>query len=129
MRQTRTEEILSAAYPEGQGDISFAADLLTALWERDFTHIDFKIQDQLSPAAVGAQTDSSLSPVAERIQALMGQKMRDEIAAGINVGSKGSVAKLASAILTRQASNLGMALGGDAAFRRPDAAHGRRLAD
>jgi alkylation response protein AidB-like acyl-CoA dehydrogenase len=42
----------------------------------------------------------------------MGQKMRDEIAAGIEVGSKGSVAKLASAILARQSSNLGMVLGG-----------------
>ncbi len=53
--------------------------------------------------------------VLERIQALMGQKMRDEIAAGVTVGSKGSVAKLASAILTRHASNLGMVLGGPAA--------------
>jgi alkylation response protein AidB-like acyl-CoA dehydrogenase len=52
---------------------------------------------------------------AEKLQAWMGQKMRDEIAAGINVGSKGSVAKLASAILARQSANLGMALGGAAA--------------
>ena len=50
--------------------------------------------------------------VAERVLAYMGQKMRDEIAAGIAVGSKGSVAKLATALLARQASNLGMVLGG-----------------
>ncbi len=53
--------------------------------------------------------------VAERVLAYMGQKMRDEIAAGIPVGSKGSVAKLATALLARQASNLGMALGGPGA--------------
>jgi alkylation response protein AidB-like acyl-CoA dehydrogenase len=53
--------------------------------------------------------------VAERVLAYMGQKMRDEIAAGIEVGSKGSVAKLATALLARQSSNLGMALGGPGA--------------
>jgi alkylation response protein AidB-like acyl-CoA dehydrogenase len=53
--------------------------------------------------------------VAERVLAYMGQKMRDEIAAGIPVGSKGSVAKLATALLARQSSNLGMALGGPGA--------------
>jgi alkylation response protein AidB-like acyl-CoA dehydrogenase len=52
---------------------------------------------------------------AEKVLAYMGQKMRDEIAAGIPVGSKGSVAKLATAILARQSSNLGMALGGPGA--------------
>ena len=50
--------------------------------------------------------------IAERVLAYMGQKMRDEIAAGVQVGSKGSVAKLATAILARQSSNLGMALAG-----------------
>jgi alkylation response protein AidB-like acyl-CoA dehydrogenase len=50
--------------------------------------------------------------ILERTLALMGQKMRDEIAAGVNVGSRGSVAKLASAILARRASSVGMALGG-----------------
>jgi alkylation response protein AidB-like acyl-CoA dehydrogenase len=49
---------------------------------------------------------------AERVLALMGQKMRDEIAAGLPVGAKGSVAKLASAILSRQSAALGMALAG-----------------
>jgi alkylation response protein AidB-like acyl-CoA dehydrogenase len=52
--------------------------------------------------------------VAERVLAFMGQKMRDEIAAGINVGSKGSVAKLATAILARQSASLGMTLVGAA---------------
>ena len=49
---------------------------------------------------------------AEMVLVYMGQKMRDEIAAGIPVGSKGSVAKLATALLARQSSNLGMVLGG-----------------
>ena len=52
--------------------------------------------------------------IAEQVLALMGQKMRDEIAAGIPVGAKGSVAKLASAILSRQSASLGMALAGPA---------------
>jgi alkylation response protein AidB-like acyl-CoA dehydrogenase len=53
--------------------------------------------------------------ILEKTLAYMGQKMRDEIAAGVNVGSRGSVAKLASAILARRASNVGMLLGGVAA--------------
>jgi len=58
--------------------------------------------------------------VAEKVLAYMGQKMRDEIAAGLPVGSKGSVAKLATALLARQSSNLGMALGGPAALAWED---------
>ena len=54
--------------------------------------------------------------MAERVLTLMGQKMRDEIAAGITVGSKGSVAKLATAILSRQSASLGMALVGPASL-------------
>jgi alkylation response protein AidB-like acyl-CoA dehydrogenase len=50
--------------------------------------------------------------VAERVLTYMGQKMRDEIAAGIAVGSKGSVAKLATAIISRQSANLGMLIAG-----------------
>jgi alkylation response protein AidB-like acyl-CoA dehydrogenase len=53
--------------------------------------------------------------VAERILAFVGQKMRDEIAAGIPVGSKGSVAKLATALLAKQSANLGVALAGASA--------------
>jgi alkylation response protein AidB-like acyl-CoA dehydrogenase len=49
---------------------------------------------------------------AEKVLAYMGQKMRDEIAAGIPVGSKGSVAKLATALISRQSASLGMALAG-----------------
>jgi len=52
--------------------------------------------------------------VAERVLAFLGQKMRDEIAAGVNVGSRGSVAKLATALLARQSASLGMALAGPA---------------
>jgi alkylation response protein AidB-like acyl-CoA dehydrogenase len=60
--------------------------------------------------------------VAEKILAYMGQKMRDEIAAGIPVGSKGSVAKLATALLARQSANLGMMISGAAsqAWERDD---------
>jgi alkylation response protein AidB-like acyl-CoA dehydrogenase len=50
--------------------------------------------------------------IAERILTYMGQKMRDEIAAGIPVGSKGSVAKLATAQISRQSANLGMLIAG-----------------
>ena len=53
--------------------------------------------------------------IAERVLSLMGQKMRDEIAAGIPVGAKGSVAKLASALLARQSAALGMRLVGPGA--------------
>ena len=50
--------------------------------------------------------------IAEHVLGCMGQKMRDEIAAGISVGSKGSVAKLATALLSRQSASLGMRLAG-----------------
>ncbi|MDE3204981.1 MAG: acyl-CoA dehydrogenase family protein [Acidobacteriota bacterium] len=52
--------------------------------------------------------------IAERILAFVGQKMRDEIAAGIPVGSKGSVAKLATALISRQSASVGMAISGAA---------------
>jgi alkylation response protein AidB-like acyl-CoA dehydrogenase len=50
--------------------------------------------------------------IAEKVLAYMGQKMRDEIAAGIPVGAKGSVAKLATALLSRQSAGLGMLIAG-----------------
>jgi alkylation response protein AidB-like acyl-CoA dehydrogenase len=50
--------------------------------------------------------------VAERVLLYMGQKMRDEIAAGIPVGSRGSVAKLATALISRQSASLGMQIAG-----------------
>jgi len=50
--------------------------------------------------------------IAEQVLRMMGQKMRDEIAAGIQVGSKGSAAKLATALISRQAASLGMRLAG-----------------
>jgi alkylation response protein AidB-like acyl-CoA dehydrogenase len=53
--------------------------------------------------------------IAERVLGFLGQKMRDEIAAGIVVGSKGSVAKLTTALISRQSASLGMRLGGPAA--------------
>ena len=57
--------------------------------------------------------------IAEKLLTYMGQKMRDEIAAGIPVGPKGSVAKLATALLSRQSSTLGMALGGPGSLAWP----------
>jgi alkylation response protein AidB-like acyl-CoA dehydrogenase len=66
---------------------------------------------------------------AEQVLAFMGHKMRDEIAAGIPVGSRGSVPKLATAILARQSSTLGMALGGPGAQAWPvDQPGGEQLA-
>ena len=53
---------------------------------------------------------------AERVLAYVGQKMRDEVAAGIEVGARGSVAKLATALLARQSSSLGMLVGGPASL-------------
>ncbi|HEY6624630.1 MAG TPA: acyl-CoA dehydrogenase family protein [Acidimicrobiales bacterium] len=50
--------------------------------------------------------------IAEHVLTYMGEKMRDEIAAGISVGARGSVAKLATAILSRQSASLGMKLAG-----------------
>ncbi len=52
--------------------------------------------------------------IAERLLALMAQKMRDEIAAGINVGSRGSMAKLATALLSHQSTLLGIVVAGAA---------------
>jgi alkylation response protein AidB-like acyl-CoA dehydrogenase len=53
---------------------------------------------------------------AEQVLAYIGQKMRDEIAAGVEVGARGSVAKLATALLARQSSSLGMLVGGPPAL-------------
>jgi alkylation response protein AidB-like acyl-CoA dehydrogenase len=50
--------------------------------------------------------------IAEQVLAYTGQKMRDEIAAGIPVGAKGSLAKLATALISRQSAGLGMVLAG-----------------
>jgi alkylation response protein AidB-like acyl-CoA dehydrogenase len=50
--------------------------------------------------------------IAERLIGYLGQKMRDERSAGIAVGAKGSLTKLASAQLARQSASLGMALAG-----------------
>ncbi|MHB8463887.1 MAG: acyl-CoA dehydrogenase family protein [Acidimicrobiales bacterium] len=50
--------------------------------------------------------------ISERILSHLGQKMRDEIAAGIAVGSRGSLAKLATALISRQSANLGARIAG-----------------
>ncbi len=65
--------ILSAHYPEGQEEVSFAADLLTSLWRRDFASIEYKIQDQLSPTAVQAGQDEALAPIVQRIEEVVGE--------------------------------------------------------
>jgi alkylation response protein AidB-like acyl-CoA dehydrogenase len=65
----------------------------------------------------------------ERVLGYLGQKMRDEIAAGIPVGPRGSLAKLVTALLARQSSNLGMAIAGPASAAWPaDNADGAVLA-
>ena len=67
--------------------------------------------------------------IAEHVLRYMGEKMRDEIAAGIPVGARGSVAKLATAILSRQSASLGMKLAGPSSQAwRTDDAEGRVLA-
>jgi alkylation response protein AidB-like acyl-CoA dehydrogenase len=50
--------------------------------------------------------------IAERVLRFLGQKMRDEMAVGLNVGAKGSVAKLAMALISKQSASLGMRLAG-----------------
>lgn len=52
----------------------------------------------------------------ERILSLMGQRMRDGLARGREPGPEGSVAKIANAVLSRTASNVGMAIGGASAL-------------
>ena len=67
--------------------------------------------------------------IAEQVLSYVGQKLRDEIAAGMEVGARGSVAKLATALLARQAGSLGMAIGGPAsAAWEPTDAEGGSLA-
>jgi alkylation response protein AidB-like acyl-CoA dehydrogenase len=66
---------------------------------------------------------------AENVLGYLGQKMRDELAAGLPVGPKGSVAKLATALLARQSANLAMTLAGPASVAwPPDDADGGALA-
>ena len=50
--------------------------------------------------------------IAERVIALLGQRLRDERAAGVEVGAKGSLTKLASAQLARQSGSLVMSVAG-----------------
>jgi alkylation response protein AidB-like acyl-CoA dehydrogenase len=67
--------------------------------------------------------------IAEHVLTYLGEKMRDEIAAGIPVGARGSVAKLATAILSRRSASLGMQLAGASAQAwGPDDAAGGVLA-
>ena len=67
--------------------------------------------------------------IAEHVLTYMGEKMRDEIAASIPVGAKGSVAKLATAILSRHSASLGMKLAGARSQAwAPDDAAGKVLA-
>jgi alkylation response protein AidB-like acyl-CoA dehydrogenase len=68
--------------------------------------------------------------IAENVLGYLGQKMRDEIAARIPVGSKGSVAKLTTALISRQSASLGMLLGGPGSLAwDPSDAGGSALAD
>lgn len=67
--------------------------------------------------------------VAEKVLQLIGQRMRDSLAAGVPVGAMGSVAKLITAAVARQASGLGMAISGVGSTAwRPGDVQGPRLA-
>lgn len=74
--------ILSAHYPEGTGgeedEAQFGNDLLTALWKRDFGHIEYRIHDQLSLRAVRTTNDPDLDAVARRIDGLFQALKREE---------------------------------------------------
>jgi alkylation response protein AidB-like acyl-CoA dehydrogenase len=86
-------------------------------WSRPMSSrlIDLALRRGLAGEAVVRQELAKLY-MAERVLGFMGQKMRDEIAAGIEVGARGSVAKLATALLARQSSSLGLAIGGPASL-------------
>ncbi len=60
-------KILAAPYPDEVKDTVFTLDLVTALWHRDFAHIEYKIHDQLSPGSVRNQHDPTLVSVSNRI--------------------------------------------------------------
>jgi alkylation response protein AidB-like acyl-CoA dehydrogenase len=85
----------------GQGWSRPACARFIEMAQQNGTNRDPRLRDELAKLYI-----------AERILVLMGQKMRDEIAAGIPVGSKGSVAKLATALLARQSANLGLGIAG-----------------
>jgi alkylation response protein AidB-like acyl-CoA dehydrogenase len=91
-----------------------------ATWSRAASQrfIDLVHQLGLQDDAVLRQ-DLARLYTSERLLDLIGQKMRDEIAAGVQVGSKGSVAKLATAVLARQSADLGMRIVGAASQAWP----------
>jgi hypothetical protein len=64
-------KILAAPYPDEVKDTVFTLDLQTALWNRDFAHIEYKIHDQLSPGSVKNQHDPTLVSVSNRILELV----------------------------------------------------------
>jgi alkylation response protein AidB-like acyl-CoA dehydrogenase len=86
-------------------------------WARPMSSrlIDLARQRRMVTDAVVRQELARLY-IAEQVLGYLGQKMRDEIAAGIEVGARGSVAKLATALLARQSSSLGMMIGGPASL-------------
>jgi alkylation response protein AidB-like acyl-CoA dehydrogenase len=95
-----------------------ASERLIALARRRGLSADHAVRQQLARLYVG-----------ERVLAHLGQKMSDDIAAGKPVGAMGSVAKLSTAILARQSSDLGIALGGPLAIAwSPDDDDGDALA-
>jgi alkylation response protein AidB-like acyl-CoA dehydrogenase len=87
----------------GQGWSRPAFDRFVDMARNNGTNGDVRLRDELTKLYI-----------AERVLVFMGQKMRDEIAAGIPVGAKGSVAKLATALLSRQSASLGMRIAGAA---------------
>src|SRR5207253_2394749 len=51
-------------------EVTFELDLVTALWRRDFSYIEYKIHDELSPNAVAHVADAALKAVVGRIAEL-----------------------------------------------------------
>lgn len=72
--------ILSAHYPEGtdpDAEAEFTDDLLTALWKRDFGHIEYRLYDQLSGQSLQAAQDTALGDVARRAEGLFSSLRRE----------------------------------------------------
>lgn len=77
--------ILAAHYPEGSAGeeelAQFRDDLLSALWRRDFDHIEYRAHDELSLRSLRSLQDPGLGELARRIEGLYEGLRRDEVPA------------------------------------------------
>lgn len=75
--------ILAAHYPEGTAGeeeaARFTEDLLTALWKRDFGHIEYRVHDELSLSSLRSVQDPNLGALARRIDDLFQGLKREEL--------------------------------------------------